>query len=155
MSILKYPDIFKGNMMRSKVRQYPKFSARKGVYIILSPKQQKTIAALLTCESNEQAAKQAGVTPRTISRYLSDPEFKAEYQKALSGLVEAATRSAQRNLEPAVSTLRELMEDKSQNGQIRVSAARSLLEYSLKLSERVDILERLDILETTVGEKHG
>lgn len=124
------------------------------MHTILSPKQQKALAALLTCKSNEDAAKQAGVTPRTMSRYLSDPEFKAEYQRAFSGLVEAATRSAQKNLEPAVSTLRELMEDKTQNGQIRVSAARSLLEYSLKLSERVDILERLDELEKSLTKKH-
>lgn len=114
---------------------------------MLSPNQQKALAALLTAKSNEEAARQAGISPRTLSRYFSDPEFKTEYQKAFSGLVEGATRRAQKNLEPAVNTLKELMEDREQNGQIRVSAARSLLEYSLKLSERVDILERLDELE--------
>jgi catalase (peroxidase I) len=114
---------------------------------VLSPNQQKAIAALLTSKSNEEAARQSGISPRTLSRYLSDPAFKAEYQKAFNGLVERATRQAQRNLTPAVSTLQEIMQDPEQNGQVRVSAARSLLEYSMKLSERVDILERLDELE--------
>lgn len=120
---------------------------------ILSANQQKAIAALLTCKNNEEAAGKVGITPRTLSRYLSEPEFKSEYQKAFSSLVEGATRQAQKNLEPAVNTLKTLMEDKSQNGQIRVSAARSLLEYSMKLSERIDILERLDRLEESLKRK--
>lgn len=120
---------------------------------MLSPNQQKAVAALITAKSNEEAARQAGVSPRTLSRYLADPEFQAEYKRAFSGLVEGATRRAQKNLEPAVNTLKELMEDREQNGQIRVSAARSLLEYSLKLSERVDILDRLDKLEESLNRK--
>lgn len=94
-----------------------------------------------------------GISPRTLSRYLADPEFQAEYKRAFSGLVEGATRQAQRNLEPAVNTLQEIMQDREQNGQIRVSAARSLLEYSMKLSERMDVLERLDKLEESLKRK--
>lgn len=43
------------------------------------------------------------------------------------------------------------MTDREQSGQVRVSAARSLLEYSLKLSERVDVLERLAELERALN----
>lgn len=116
----------------------------------MSPNKERAIAALLIYPTREEAARAAGLSSKTIRRYWDDPEFKAEYQRAFSELVEGATRQAQRNLEPAVNTLQEIMQDKEQNGQIRVSAARSLLEYSLKLSERVDILERLDTLEATI-----
>lgn len=121
----------------------------------MSPNKERAIAALLIHPTREEAAKAAGLSSKTVRRYWDDPEFVSAYKKAFSELVEGATRQAQRNLEPAVDTLQEIMRDNEQNGQIRVSAARSLLEYSLKLSERVDILERLDILETTLGDKHG
>lgn len=50
-------------------------------------------------------------------------------------------------LNPALSTLREIAEDGEQQAQARVSAARSLIEYTMKLNEQVDILEQLRELE--------
>lgn len=117
----------------------------------MSPNKERAIAALLIYPTREEAAKAAGLSSKTVRRYWDDPEFVSAYKKAFSELVEGATRQAQRNLEPAVNTLQEIMRDNEQNGQIRVSAARSLLEYSLRLSERVDILERLDELEKSLG----
>ena len=46
------------------------------------------------------------------------------------------------------------MRDDAQTGQIRVSAARSLLEFSLKATEQLEIIERLKELETKVGDLH-
>lgn len=119
----------------------------------MSPKQERAIAALLIYPTREEAAKAAGVSSKTIRKYFNDPEFQAEYKRAFGVLVDNAIRQTQRNLTPAVNTLQNIMLDGSQNGQIRVSAARSLLEYSLKLSERVDILERLDKLEESLSRK--
>ena len=96
----------------------------------MTPKKEKALAALLTCPTKDTAAKQAGITGRTMSIYLQDPEFQAEYRKAFGNLVESATRQAQ---------------------QIRVSAARSLLEYSLKLTGQTEILTRLDELEKSLS----
>lgn len=121
----------------------------------MTPKKEKALAALLTCPTKDAAAKQAGITARTMSVYLSDPEFQAEYKRAFGGMVEAAARQAQQALHPAIDTLRDIMRDDEQNGQVRVSAARSLLEYALKLTEQADILGRLDDLERQIGGEHG
>ena len=117
----------------------------------MTPKKEKALAALLTCPTKDAAAKQAGITGRTMSIYLQDPEFQAEYRKAFGNLVETATRQAQQSLHPALETLRSVMQDKDQNGQIRISAARSLLEYSLKPTEQTEILARLDELEKSLS----
>ena len=61
----------------------------------------------------------------------------------------------QQTLEPAVAVLRGIMEDGEENGQVRVSAARSVLEYGLKLTEQTDILTRLTELEAAMGGEHG
>lgn len=118
----------------------------------MTPKQQKALVALLTQPTKEKAATAAGITSKTLRSYLADPEFRAEYRKAFSELVEDATRKVQQTLDPAVAVLQEVMENDSENGQVRVSAARSVLEYGLKMTEQTDILNRLQELEAAMQE---
>ena len=121
----------------------------------MTPKKQKALVALLTQPTKEKAAAAARITSKTLRSYLDDPEFQAEYKKAFAGLVEDATRKVQQTLDPAVAVLREIMEDSDENGQVRVSAARSVLEYGLKMTEQTDIITRLQELEAAVGGEHG
>ena len=57
-----------------------------------------------------------------------------------------AAQQARQGISPALETLREIAETPG-NPQARIMAARSTLEYSLRLTERVDFLERLEDLE--------
>lgn len=116
----------------------------------MTPKQQKALLALLTNPTKEKAAAAAGITSKTLRGYLADPEFQAEYRKAFAGMVEDAARQAQQAIAPALSTLREVVEDSGEGSQFRISAARSILEYSLKLTEQNDILAKLKELEKAV-----
>ena len=122
---------------------------------ILPPKQNKALAALLTAPNKTEAAQAAGISPRTLRDYLADPAFQAEYKRAFAGLVEDATRQAQQSIAPALATLREIVESEDENAQARISAARSILEYSMKLTEQTDILARLEELEGQIGGEHG
>lgn len=119
----------------------------------MTPKKQKALLALLTSPTKAAAAAAAGITPKTLRSYLAEPEFQAEYKKAFAGLVEDATRQAQQAIAPALSTLREVVEDSSEGAQFRISAARSILEYSLKLTEQNDILSQLQELEEAMKSK--
>lgn len=58
-----------------------------------------------------------------------------------------AVRQAQQTLSPALRTLRAIVEDENEQTQARITAVRTMLEYSLKLSEHADILEQLRELE--------
>lgn len=116
----------------------------------MTPKKQKALLALLTSSTREKAAAAAGITPKTLRGYLEDPEFQAEYKKAFAGLVEDAARQAQQTLDPAIAVLREIMEDNGESGQVRVSAARSVLEYGLKMTEKLAIIDKVDELEKIV-----
>ena len=70
-------------------------------------------------------------------------------------MVRDAARQGQQTLSPALSTLREIMEDQEESAQARISAARSVLEYSMRMSEQVDILEQLQELEKWRNEHSG
>lgn len=110
----------------------------------MSPKKQRALQALLTQPTKTAAAAAAGIAPRTLRDYLSDVEFQKEYKKAFGQLVTDATRQAQQALSPAISALRDIVEDDNESSSARIAAARSLLEYGLRLTEFNDILQELE-----------
>lgn len=107
----------------------------------------KALQALLVCPTRKDAAKTAGIDIRTLRRYFKDEEFIQEYKEAFGALLDEATKQAQRALSPAIMTLTEICEDKEAGQMARISAARSLLEYGLKLGEYNDLSERVAELE--------
>lgn len=119
---------------------------------MLTSKQQKAIAALLQTCTNKEAAKLAGVSDSTLQRYLTNPEFKREYIRQSNKLIDEALIKANKSLSLAFDTLADICEDITENGQTRVSAARSIIEYTLRVRELVDIDSRLQRLERNESE---
>lgn len=119
---------------------------------MMSPNKSRALAALLTHPTKQEAAKAAGISDKTLRNYLSDPEFQQEYKKAFAGLVEDATRSAQRALTPAINTLRQIVEDAEETSTSRIAAARTLLEYGLRFTEFNDILSEVEATEEGTGQ---
>ena len=121
----------------------------------MTPNKEKLLAALLTSRSKKEAAAAAGIAERTMRTYFEDPEFCQRYREAFAGVIEDATRQAQALLMPALSTLQTVMEDEEIPAQARITAAKSIIDYSLKLTEQVDILEQLRELERWKEELNG
>lgn len=82
-----------------------------------------------------------------MREYMKDPGFLERYREAFGNLVQDATRQAQQALVLAISTLTEIMWNTDEQATARIQAARSTLEYALKLTEQTDILEQLRELE--------
>lgn len=118
----------------------------------MTPKQQKALLALLENPTKEKAAAASGITPKTLRAYLADPVFQSEYRKAFANMVEDATRQAQQTLRPALSTLKEIMEDEDIAPAARIQACRTALEYAIRLTDQNDLAERLTALERTRNE---
>lgn len=113
----------------------------------MTPRKEKALQALLVCRTRAEAAKAAGIGESTLREYMKDAEFMERYKQAFGGMVADATRQAQQTLSPALSTLREIMEDREEQASARITAARSILEYAMKLCEQTDILDQLRELE--------
>ena len=115
-------------------------------------RKEKALAALIRAPTRAAAAKEAGVGASTLRRWMrEDADFREAYQTALSELLEDASAQSKRNLSRALDVLAEIMEN-GENSQVRISAARSALEYSLKLTEAVDVQQRLDAVEKMIAE---
>ena len=118
----------------------------------MTGKKEKALAALIRAPTRAAAAKEAGVGVSTLRRWMrEDAAFRAAYKEALAELLEDASAQAKQNLTRALDVLAEVMES-GENAQVRITAARSALEYALKLSEAVDVQQRLDAVEKMIAE---
>lgn len=113
----------------------------------MTSRQEKALASLIRAPTRAAAAKEAGVGISTLRRWMrDDTEFRSAYRAALDELLQDASAQSKQNLTKALDVLAEIMES-GENSQVRISAARSTLEFLLKLNEQADIVARLNALE--------
>lgn len=116
----------------------------------LSPRKQKALYALLFCPTRKAAAEAAGISESTLRSYLKDPEFISRYKEESAAMLDSATRQLQGTLTAAIDRLGAIVRDDEANSAAQISAARSLLEFSLKFTEFTDILQELEGAEQDV-----
>ena len=108
---------------------------------------EKIIAALMANATNADAAKSAGLSLTQLYNRMRNPDFKTKLAEARARLLDGATAALQARMGEAVDTMTVVMHDPDAPAQTRLNAAEAILRNSLKLSERSDILDRLDVLE--------
>src|SRR5579863_5841956 len=77
----------------------------------LGRKKEATILALLSSRSVEEAARAAGVTPRTLYRWQKEPAFNAAYREAKRGAFSQSIARMHQMSIAAVTTLGKVMLD--------------------------------------------
>lgn len=113
---------------------------------------EKAMAALLSSDTQAEAAAKCGLSARSLRGYLAEPAFNAEYQRRKRQLVSEATKSIQASYQSAIRALRGIVESESSTGSEKISAARSLLEFGLRFCDQHDILTRLEDMEQMILE---
>ena len=108
------------------------------------------IAALAAGKTYAQAGRDGGLSRATVSRRMCDPEFRTMVQQARSQLLEQATGKAAFVATRAVETLSALLGPKNPK-QIRLGAARAVLDHVLRLREHGELSERLAALEDRIA----
>jgi hypothetical protein len=119
----------------------------------LTAKQHKAISALLSEPTIRKAAEQAGIPERTIYLWLKNGEFDTAYRAARRESVQQATARLQFASSAAVSVLCQLMAKDTVHASIRLSAAKTILELSIKTLELDDLAARLEALEQAYAAK--
>jgi hypothetical protein len=103
------------------------------------------ITSLAGGASVREAAVVAGVSERTAHRRWSDPNFRQQVNAAWSEIVRQAVGKFGDASTQAAAVLRELLNADSDT--VRLSAARSILDHTVRLSEFASIEQRLNNLE--------
>ena len=114
---------------------------------------ERLIAAMLSCRTLDEAAKQAHVSRRTLFEVRKDPEFMRRYQEAADQVLESTINQLRTNATRATDTLRQVCTDKKQYGQARVRASEVILNTLLKSVEMQEIVRRVARLEAIAAEE--
>jgi transposase-like protein len=126
---------------------------------MLGHKQEEAIAALLSQRNIEEAAKAAGISNRTMLRWLKLPEFQTAYRGARRAAYSQAVARLQQGATAAATTLLKVMLDQSTPASVKVRAAECVMNHSSKAIEiedvefRVSELERVAESQKTGGKK--
>ncbi|VTU02526.1 Phage protein OS=Acetonema longum DSM 6540 GN=ALO_17461 PE=4 SV=1 [Gemmataceae bacterium] len=115
-------------------------------------KNEDALLLALACGATvEAAARQCGLTDRTIYRRLSEPAFKDRLQALRTDMVARAAGMLTAAAGEAVRTLLQLQKDAP--ATVRLGAAKAVLEVGMKLREVVDLEARMAALEARLAEQ--
>lgn len=103
------------------------------------------VAALMSSPTLEAAAQQCGMSVRQLYDRRKDPDFTRKLTAAQDDALSGTVRYMQRHTATAAETLVDICN--TGNEQNRLNAARTLLEQTARLTEIVDVIERLEKLE--------
>jgi hypothetical protein len=109
---------------------------------ILKKGDTKLLLALACGASVENAARQSGLTERTVYRRLKDPAFKDKINAVRREMLTRAAGAMTAAAMESVKTLLDLQKP-NQPGAVRLGAARSILEIGIKMREVTDIEEQM------------
>ena len=119
-------------------------------------KKEAAIAALLTARNIEEAAKNVGIAPKTLLKWMKVPEFQAEYRQARRAAFGQAITRLQQMSGAAVATLGKMMVEQTAPPSTRVRAAEVIINQAAKAIEIEDIESRLTELEQAAAtQKRG
>jgi hypothetical protein len=121
----------------------------------LGSKKEGAILALLSQRSIEDAARVAGVGPRTLYRWMKEPAFDAAYRDGKRAAFSQSIARLHQMASAAVTTLGKAMVDPSTPPATRVRAADSILDHTAKAIELEDMEARLAALERAASESPG
>ena len=112
------------------------------------------ISALLNEPTVQKAAEKCGLSQRQIYERMKEKNFKEEYHQAKRSILEAVTNGLQARLTAATETTIEIMQNKENSPQTRLNAANLIFNQCQKLTETIDILDRIETLEMQVDNEH-
>ncbi|MFO0798562.1 MAG: hypothetical protein U0804_13890 [Gemmataceae bacterium] len=114
------------------------------------PRRDDALALSLACGATvEAAARQAGVSDRTVYRRLRKPEFQRRVKEARTDLVRRSAGLLSAASGEAVRTLLALMKE-SAPPSARLGAAKAVLELGIKVRELAELEAELRELEQQV-----
>jgi hypothetical protein len=114
----------------------------------LTDKQERAINCLLSEPTAKKAAARARISETTLYRWLNDdPLFAAALKQARNRVLETTLSGLQAASGQAVETLIDVMRSATESPAARVSAARTILEFTLRANDAIETEKRLRALE--------
>ena len=113
----------------------------------MNKKQLSFLQALLTESTIAAASKKANISRNTAYRYLNDPEFKQNLNKAKSECISDTIRYLQGNLTACSEELMKIVKHPLTADQVRINAINTVFQNCKSLIDTCEIEERMRQIE--------
>ena len=111
----------------------------------LTPRQMLAVPYIVSAPSMRQSARAAHIGRATLTRWMHDPDFRAEIEQARRRVADLAFAEMNGLALKSVVALADLLEHPDPH--VRNAAIRTALQNSLKLRELNDVRNRMDIMD--------
>ena len=108
---------------------------------------EKIVAAVLSCRTHAEAAKQLQLSERYYYSRLKSESVQERLREAQQKLLDESISEMRKHLTEATDTMVNIMLNPENAPQIRLNAASALQSSFLRFTEREDIIRRLEKLE--------
>lgn len=108
---------------------------------------EQIIAAILAQGTLKAAAAAVGLSERALYDRMSKGEFQARYKAAKADLIRTAVLNLNQQVQAAIDTVVEVMQDKENNAAVRLQAAQTILNNAGKFAQRLQVDETNVILQ--------
>lgn len=115
----------------------------------ISIAQYKALCLLASGKSNEEVAREAGVSTRTIERWKKDPRFEKHLREASAKMFDCAIAELCSSAVETAKELRQIILDEDTPKRVKVSAIQVLLSTAARAKESL-LEERLEKLEAAL-----
>ncbi|MFO0804414.1 MAG: hypothetical protein U0791_14985 [Gemmataceae bacterium] len=114
-------------------------------------KNEDPLLLALACGATvDAAARQCGLSDRTVYRRLQDDEFQKRLTEVRADMVQRSSSMLTAAAGEAVRTLLALLKPPT-SAAVRLGAARAILEVGLKIRQMVELEDRMSELEEAVA----
>jgi len=117
----------------------------------LNHQQSHAVMALMSEASIDRAASRAGVSTRTLHRWMTQVDFQRAYRLARRQAFQQATTIVVKYAPVAVSTLVRILSDRDAPPHAQVTAAGLLLRFGRESIQLDDVMARVDALEAALS----
>ena len=116
-----------------------------------SKKQIDFIFAMLETGNISKSAKIANITETTAFKYLKNG-LSEEINKIRKRYIEESLKKLEYASVKATDTIINILEDEKSANSVRLNASRTILDYSLKIREQTEIIEKLNNIEKRIND---
>lgn len=120
----------------------------------LTPLQHKVLELMTTETSLQRVAEKAGVSERTIRRWLKDPFFSGAFEDSKRARFQFASSLFQRLASTAVGEVVRILNDPAAPPAAKLGAVRLVFKISDETLQRDDFARRLELLEQRMRSQH-
>ena len=128
------------------------WSGWKGGDYMKNSKHELLLSALLTNPTVKEAAASVGIPETTAYNWLRRDDFADAYKQRKRQAVAEASDYLQSRISAATRIIDEIMKDAETSPQVRLNAAKAIIDTGYKVIEQAEIIARIEALEAAADD---